>query len=309
MCMKNEKHRKHAISEKTYLSKKGTYYYMMRAKKIVHYPCEGTRRWQGRGITVVVMDTGMALHPEFQGRAILFRDFINGRREFYDDNGHGTHVCGVIGGKRIGMAPRCNLIALKVLDEMGNGDAGYSMKWFRWILENQERFNIRIVNISMGMKPGANHLGEERILRGVETLWDMGIVVVAAAGNLGPAEGSITVPGRSRKIITVGSSDVARSGRGSLRFHMHKPELVAPGANILSCNADFGGGNLYTRKSGTSMSTPIVSGAAALLLSKEPNLTNEEVKRRLKASCDDLWMPTVRQGSGLLNVQKLMRQK
>lgn len=307
MCMKNEKHVKHAISEKTYLSKKGTYYYMMRAKKIVHYQCEGTRRWQGRGITVVVMDTGMVLHPELQGRAVLFRDFVNGRQEFYDDNGHGTHVCGVIGGKRIGMAPRCNLIALKVLDERGNGDAIYSMKGFRWILENQERFNIRIVNISMGMKPGANRFGEERILRGVEMLWDMGIVVVAAAGNLGPAEGSITIPGRSRKIITVGSPDIVRSGRGSLRLNMYKPELVVPGANILSCNADYREGNLYLRKSGTSMSTPIVSGAAALLLSKEPNLTNEDVKRRLKASCDDLGMPSIWQGSGLLNIQKLMQ--
>lgn len=279
---------------------------MKRVKKIVHYQCPSTQKWQGTGVTVVVMDTGLSLHPEFQGRMVLFRDFVNGRREFYDDNGHGTHVCGVIGGRQIGMAPKCNLIALKVLDEMGNGDVTYSMKGFRWILENQEKYNIRIVNISMGMRPGTNQLGEERILKGVEVLWDMGIIVVAAAGNLGPAEGSITIPGQCKKIITVGSSDILRSGRGSVKMNMYKPELVAPGSHIISCSTNYKTGQMYVRKSGTSMSTPIVSGAAALLLSKNPNLTNEDVKRRLKLCCDDLKMPLVQQGSGILNIRKLL---
>jgi serine protease AprX len=249
----------------------------------------------------------MTLHPQLQANALFFRDFVNGRPDFYDDNGHGTHVCGIIGGTQIGMAPYCKLIVLKVLDENGGGDVVYSMKGFRWILENQEKYNIRIVNISMGMKPGVNLWGEERILRAVEMLWDMGIVVVAAAGNLGPSEGSITIPGLSKKIITVGTADVMNSGRGSLQKQILKPDLVAPGANIVSCNSKFQEGNLYAKKSGTSMATPVVSGAVALLLSKEPNLTNEEVKKRLKGSCDNLNMPVIRQGSGILNVQRLLK--
>ena len=280
---------------------------MRRVKKIVQYPYQGATMWSGIGVTVVVMDTGMVLHPELQGRAVLFQDFVNERRDFYDDNGHGTHVCGIIGGRRIGIAPECNLIVLKVLDETGNGNVIYSMRGFRWILENQEKYNIRIVNISMGMKQGTNHLGEKRILRGVETLWAMGIVVVAAAGNLGPREGSITIPGASQKIITVGASDIEHSGRGSVKDNLWKPELVAPGSNIFSCNADYEKGKLYINKSGTSMATPIVSGAAALLLSKEPNLTNERVKRRLQDCCADLHMSKDRQGSGLISIRKLLQ--
>ena len=291
----------------SYHNKKGTYQYMRRVKKIVHYPLQEKKNWQGQGVTVVVMDTGIAFHPEFQNREIIFRDFINGRKEMYDDNGHGTHVCGILGGSNIGIAPRCTMIVLKVLDMMGNGDMVYSMKGFRWILENQEKYNIRIVNISMGMKPGANLLGENRILNGVDTLWDMGIIVVAAAGNLGPLEGSITIPGRSKKIITVGSSDILKSGRGAKDLEMYKPDLVAPGANILSCCTNWRNGQLYIRKSGTSMSAPIVSGAAALLLSTEPNLTNEDVKYRLKTGCDNLGMSIFRQGKGCLNVKNLMQ--
>lgn len=279
---------------------------MKRVKKLVHCQYNQTNQWRGTGVTVAVMDTGMALHPQLHGNAYFFRDFVNGKKDFYDDNGHGTHVCGIIGSRQIGMAPNCKLIALKVLDENGGGDIFYSMKGFRWILENQEKYNIRIVNISMGMKPGINIWGEERILRAVEMLWDMGLIVVAAAGNLGPGEGTITVPGVSKKIITVGTSDILKSGRGSFQKQIFKPDLVAPGANIFSCNSKFQEGNLYVKKSGTSMATPIISGAVALLLSKEPNLTNEEVKKRLKACCSNLKMPPTRQGSGMLNVQKLL---
>lgn len=280
---------------------------MRRVKRIVQYPYGRTSMGSEGGVTVVVMDTGMALHPELHRQAVLFLDLINGRNDFYDDNGHGTHVCGIIAGKQIGMAPDSKLIVLKVLDETGNGNVVYSMRGFRWILENQEKYNIRIVNISMGMKPGTNLLGENRILKGAEMLWDMGIVVVTAAGNLGPREGSITIPGVSKKVITVGASDNMHSGRGAWHKAIYKPELVAPGSNIFSCNSNYENGTLYISKSGTSMATPIVSGAAALLLSKEPNLTNESVKRRLKDCCMDLHMPKSRQGSGLINIRKLLQ--
>lgn len=122
---------------------------MKRVKKIVHYQ----NKWLGKGCTVVVMDTGVAPHPDLDGHIWVYRDFIGGRLEKYDDNGHGTHVCGIIGGNRIGMAPECKMIVLKVLDDTGNGSVNHSMNAFRWILENRERFNIRVVNISMGMAP------------------------------------------------------------------------------------------------------------------------------------------------------------
>ncbi len=276
---------------------------MRRVKKIVHYQ----DKWLGKGIVIVVMDTGVVLHPELMGKILLFRDFVNGRYDLYDDNGHGTHVCGMISGNRIGIAPESKLIVLKVLDEDGNGSVENSMRAFRWILENQEKYNIRIVNISMGMKPHSNDKGEHYILGAVDLLWSMGMVVVAAAGNLGPKLGSITIPGVSKNIITVGSFDHAYSGRGSVEKKMLKPDLVAPGNHIFSCNSNYEKGRLYIEKSGTSMSTPIVTGAVADLLSKYPNMTNTQVKERLKKSCVDLHMPAIRQGSGLLHMQKLLK--
>ena len=289
----------------TYFNKKGIYYYMNRVKKIVH----SQTKWLGRGCVVVIMDTGVARHPDLEGRIWKFRDFINGRLDMYDDNGHGTHVCGVIGGRRIGIAPECKMIVLKVLDESGNGRVEQSMQAFRWILENQEKYNIRVVNISMGMPEHSNPEGEKYVLGAVELLWNMGITVVAAAGNLGPKEGSITIPGVNEKIITVGCYDKIHSGRGSIEKNIKKPDLVAPGANIYSCNADWNGDEKrrYVAKSGTSMSTPIVSGAIANLLSKEPNLTNREIKKRLKESCIDLKLPETRQGSGLLHIERFLK--
>ena len=278
---------------------------MRRVKKIVHYQ----NQWLGKGCCVVVMDTGVASHPDLDGHIRVYRDFIGGQLEKYDDNGHGTHVCGIIGGDRIGMAPECKMIVLKVLDDTGNGSVNHSMNAFRWILENRERFNIRIVNISMGMPPKQNEEGARYILGAVELLWDMGIVVVAAAGNLGPEEGSITIPGVHKKVITVGSYDHIKSGQGSMDEKILKPDLVAPGAGIYSCNAKWKEerGSLYVQKNGTSMSTPIVTGAIAQLLSKYPNMPNYEIKRRVMSSCDNLNLPRIRQGSGLLNVERLLK--
>lgn len=278
---------------------------MNRVKKIVHYQ----KKYLGKDCTVVIMDTGVARHPDLLGRIWVFRDFINGRYDMYDDNGHGTHVCGVIGGKRIGIAPECKMIVLKVLDQTGNGGVEQSMQAFRWVLENQEKYNIRIVNISMGMTPHSNIQGEKYILGAVELLWNMGIVVVAAAGNLGPKAGSITIPGVHEKIITVGCYDNVHSGRGSIEQKIHKPDLVTPGTNVYSCNAFWNGDEKkrYIAKSGTSMATPIVTGAIAGLLSKEPNLTNQDIKIRLKETCDNLHLPSTRQGNGLLNIAKLYR--
>lgn len=189
---------------------------MKRVKRIVHYWCDDIieQRYLGQGIVVAVLDTGIAPHPDFRGKIAAFRDFVQEQKILYDDNGHGTHVCGVIGGTGVassgeyaGMAPKCSLIVLKVLDRKGNGSVEEVMKAFRWILENQKKYRIRIVNISVGMQTSSDTLEEERLVNGVEALWDAGISVVAAAGNLGPKAGTITTPGISKKIITVGSSN------------------------------------------------------------------------------------------------------
>lgn len=302
---------------------------MKRVKNTVGYWCDDViqRRYLGRGITAVVLDTGVAPHPDFQNKILVFRDFVNGRELPYDDNGHGTHVCGALVGNGkasdgvySGMAPECDLIVLKVLDYKGNGNVTEVMKAFRWILENQKRYRIRIVNISVGMQSKSEEREEKILINGVEALWDAGLVVVAAAGNLGPQEGTVTTPGDSKKIITVGSSDdqyysgrgenVSKhySGRGPTKECVCKPDVIAPGSYIQSCNARFvkQKGRPYVTKSGTSMATPIVSGAIADLLCKYPDMSNVEVKLKLRESCTNLGMDRNRQGWGLLNMKKLL---
>lgn len=275
------------------------------------------RSYTGKGITVAVMDTGMYPHIDFGTRIIGFVDFISGKKYSFDDNGHGTHVTGIIagngtasGGKYKGVAPECNLIGLKVLDRMGNGNKEDVLRAFQWILDNRDKYKIRIVNISVGTtyKTRSEH---DLLNLGVEKLWDAGIVVVAAAGNQGPNAGSVTAPGGSKKIITVGSSDMlkgkyATSGRGPTFECVCKPDLVVPGNRVISCIPGNEGKGLYGVKSGTSMSTPKISGAIALALEKDPTLTNVDIKMMLKSSCDDLGLSYNEQGWGLFNLEKFM---
>lgn len=135
----------------------------------------------------------------------------------------------------------------------------------------------------------------------------MGIVVAASAGNKGPAPHSISAPGNSRKIITVGyHSKHSNSSVGPTSLCIKKPDVVTPGYQITSCCHQYASQSAYIKKSGTSMATPIVSGSIALLLSLYPQLTPKEVKVRLKNSCTDLNLPHGSQGWGLLNVEKFL---
>ena len=123
------------------------------------------------------------------------------------------------------------------------------------------------------------------------------------------SRGSVTAPGCSKKIITVGSSDMlsgkrAVSGRGPTFECVCKPDLVAPGRQIMACTP--GAGNLYSMKSGTSMSTPLVSGAIALALEKDSLLSNVEIKMMLRDSCDDMGLPRNQQGWGKFNCKKFL---
>lgn len=271
--------------------------------------------YTGKGIGVALLDTGIYPHMDFGDRIYAFTDFISYRKLPYDDNGHGTCVAGILGGsgaasmgKYKGMAPGCSLIGLKVLDRFGNGNKEDILAAFQWLMNHREEYRIRVVNISVGTTYRTRN-DKDVLVRGVEQLWDQGLVVVAAAGNQGPEPGSITAPGCSKKVITVGSSDMLMgkegiSGRGPTFECVCKPDLVAPGRRIMACAA--GAGNTYGMKSGTSMSTPMISGAAALALEKDPMLTNVDIKMMLRDSVDDLGLPKNQQGWGKFNCKKFL---
>ncbi len=271
----------------------------------------------GKGIGVAVIDTGIFPHVDFDNRIIAFQDMVNKKQGPYDDNGHGTHIAGILGGSGMasrgrcrGTAPQCDFIGIKVLDRHGNGNKEHVLRAFEWLIQNQEKYHIRIVNISVGTTYRSD--GDHRILiDGVEEVWDAGMVVVAAAGNKGPAPGTVTAPGSSRKVITVGASDMlsARyggSGSGPTLECVCKPDIVTPGMRILSC-APQRRGNLYVRKSGTSMSTPVISGAVAKMLEYDPSLTNVEIKMLLKESAVDAGYPQNRQGWGVFDMQRFFQ--
>lgn len=276
-----------------------------------------TKTLTGKHIGIAILDTGIFPHRDFYGRIRGFMDFVNGQKAPYDDNGHGTHVAGIAGGngaawrgKYCGIAPECDLIVCKVLDKNGNGDARQVIQALEWIKKNQIHYGIRIVNISVGTTQKSTH---EDLIRAVEDAWDEGLIVVAAAGNMGPGPGTITAPGSSRKIITVGSSDMliknqGISGRGPTDTCIVKPDIVAPGNQIISC-ANRMEPMPYMIKSGTSMSTPVVSGGIALLLEKAPSLTNLDIKKRLRTTAKDLGYPHNLQGWGLFCLENFLTEK
>ena len=300
---------------------------MDRVKKLIH--CERTYKTglSGKNITVAVMDTGAAAHPDFDHRIVVFQDFCQKKTALYDDNGHGTHVLGIIGGsgkmsvdatgvpKYSGIAPGVKLVVLKVLDQKGNGMTDHVLEGIDWLLANREKYQIRILNISVGMMATAGQAEKAALLYAVDKIWDSGIAVVSAAGNNGPGENTVTIPGISRKVITVGSLDdqtVGKKGKlirgysgfGPTECCIVKPEILAPGTHVTSCAREE---NAYIAKSGTSMAAPVVTGALALALERHPDWQPADLKLRLYESAYPRGDWLGRNCWGVLHVDNLVR--
>lgn len=292
--------------------------------------------YTGKGVTIAFLDTGIYPHADFtkpKNRIIAFHDIVNGKKNPYDDNGHGTHVAGdaagsgfLSGGKYKGVAPEANIVSVKVLDSRGSGSTSDILTGMQWILDNKEKYNIRVVSLSIGETPSLPPFLDP-LVKGVDKLWRNGLVVVVAAGNSGPSINSITSPGNSINVITVGAVDDKRtvdisddeiakfSGRGSA--FLFKPDVVAPGVKIVSTAS----GNIpistddillnkpYRTASGTSMATPIVAGAAALLIEKNPSLTNNQIKNILKSTSTNIdHYRYFSQGYGMINIEMALKK-
>lgn len=290
----------------------------------------------GAGVTVALLDTGVASHPDLDGKILCFRDFVNQNNLSnlysgisYDDNGHGTHVAGILcgsgklsAGRYRGLAPGTRLVVGKVLDENGDGSADTMLRGLDWVMALREQYRIRILNISVGIGDLEDKRKEQALQEKLEELWDMGMLVVCAAGNKGPGDGTVSSVGGNSRVVTVGCHDGSfrtgsflrcehYSGRGDPGAAVRKPDLVAPGTEIVSCchnYTQFRGRwlNAYVAKSGTSMATPIVSAAAALAFQRFPSMTNEECKQKLKYTATDLGAPWNQQGWGMVNVRRLL---
>ncbi|NJE08460.1 alkaline serine protease [Thermococcus sp. M39] len=286
-----------------------------------------TTMWQlgydGSGITVAVIDTGIdASHPDLQGKVIGWYDVVNGKTTPYDDNGHGTHVASIIAGtgaasngKYKGVAPGAKLVGVKVLAADGSGSISDIIAGVDWVVQNKDTYGIRVINLSLGSSQSSN--GTDSLSQAVNNAWDAGLVVCVAAGNSGPDTYTIGSPAAASKVITVGAVDdndviADFSSRGPTADGRLKPEVVAPGVNIIAARAagtSMGTpiDDYYTSASGTSMATPHVAGIAALLLQAHPSWTPDQVKKALVETAD-IVAPTeiadIAYGAGRVNAYK-----
>ena len=284
--------------------------------------------YKGEGITIAIIDTGVSPHEDLvkpNNRIIGFNDIVNRKTEPYDDNGHGTHVAGIIAGngysskgKYIGVAPKSNILVVKALDENGGGSSSDLIQALTFIIETKDLYNTKIINLSLGT-PANSSCEKDPLCRAVEKAVSAGITVIVAAGNSGPSEGTILSPGISNKVITVGAVDDKKtidtnddtladfSSRGPTLDGLNKPDILAPGVNIESLSNT--NKSNYISLSGTSMSTPMVSGSVALLLNKYGNLHPSEIKEKLIQSCVPLSDNSLNRGAGILNLKSLFEEK
>jgi serine protease AprX len=308
--------------------------------------------YDGHGIGIAVIDSGITPWHDDLGhsgtaesqRVRQFVDFVGGASTPSDDYGHGSHVAGIIvgngfdsGGARSGIAPAAHLIALKVLDQQGRGRISDVIAALDYVAAHKDAFGIRVVNMSIGAAVHESY-NSDLLTLAAKRVVDLGIVVVAAAGNAGRTAdgktvyGGIGAPGNAPWVVTVGASShmgtldrgddtVARfSSRGpTVVDRLAKPDLIAPGVGIVSLSDERNWlhhsrpdarvpGTVatpqypYLSLNGTSQAAPVVSGTVALMLHANPSLTPNAVKAILEyTSGVSTVYDTLTQGAGFLN--------
>ena len=302
------------------------------------------------GIAVAIIDSGVQPHADLPlSRIRAFEDFVSGSRSPVDGCGHGTHVAGIIAGNGrssdglySGIAPTVDVVSLRVLGDDCSGNTSDVIDALEWIGRNHEFYRIKVVNLSLGhavLEP----IFTDPLVQAVERLSRKGIAVVTAAGNRGtnpatlrPGYGGVGVPCNAPSAICVGSLDTygspqldddrvaETSSRGPTRFDLlAKPDLVAPGVNIVSLAAPgshvfntypesrvagVSGQPDYFILSGASMASPSVAAAAALLLQENHALPANTLKLALQFTARLLPLTDVlTQGAGALNVRGALR--
>jgi serine protease AprX len=265
----------------------------------------------GRGVGVGVLDTGIAANGDLAGRVVASAD-LSGEWSFSDSYGHGTFMAGLIagggqGGGPAGVAPGAELVDLKVAGADGATTLGQVLAAMQLADAARDRFNLRVLNVSLGAP--ADDPATAPLTEAAERLWADGITVVAAAGNDG---GGVDAPGLDPYVLTVGAVDAAGPGgfggdvpawssRGPDFAGRAKPDLVAsgvglvglraPGSTIDLANPAARVGDRYFRGSGSSMSTAVVAGAAAVVAAAHPGWGPDRIKAALTGTAAPLGRP------------------
>jgi subtilisin family serine protease len=283
--------------------------------------------YDGTGVIVAQTDTGVdASHVALQGRfSGYWHDSINGQSSPYDDNGHGTHTMGTILGQNgIGVAPGATFVAVKVLSGGGSGSSSQTLNGMQWIANLAATVDIKVMSASWGSSART----DDWVWNTCQTYKSIGILPVFANGNDGPGSGTVGSPGDYPLVLGVGATDssdniASFSSRGPAPnqspwnvssnwfrpdWNLTKPDLSAPGVNIYSCWP--GGG--YQTLQGTSMATPHVAGAVAILCQANPNLDPTTMYQMLLEGSDQPSQgqpyPNQNYGWGRLNVFQALNQ-
>ncbi|PRX99410.1 S8 family serine peptidase [Allonocardiopsis opalescens] len=277
-------------------------------------PAAWAAGYTGAGVTVAVLDTGADTeHPDLAGRIGAVENFSDAE-DALDRDGHGTHVAATVagtgagsGGARSGVAPDAQLIIGKVLNDWGEGTESGIIAGMEWAAQRAE-----VVNMSLGSSEPSD--GTDPMSLALDALTEEhGTLFVVAAGNSGPLSGTIGSPGAAARALTVGAVDGSDalaefSSRGPLPGGgVPKPDLSAPGVDIVAARAagtTMGEpvDELYTAASGTSMATPHVAGAAAVLAQRHPDWTPQQLTNALVGSADELAGDAFDTGSGRLDL-------
>ncbi|TEU00292.1 MAG: hypothetical protein E3J29_01980 [Dehalococcoidia bacterium] len=265
----------------------------------------------GDDVTVAVVDSGINPGADFRGRLVRTRSFSE-ERAAEDRGGHGTWVAGIIAGndpegRYVGIAPGADLLSVMVSSSDGSARASNVIGALQWIVNNKDRYDVRVINISLNSAIPDSYL-RDPLSAAVEQAWFQGIVVVVSAGNLGAgASAADHAPANDPYVITVGAFDDGGtadraddvladwSSRGVTVDGYTKPEVTAPGVGIVSTSGGKGTylaeefpdsivDRGYMRLTGTSASAAVVSGTVALMLEEAPSLTPDEVKFRVMAT-------------------------
>jgi serine protease AprX len=263
--------------------------------------------YDGDDVSVAVLDTGITRHPdldEMEARVDLMPD-----GDGYDRYGHGTHIAGVIAGdgeasngRYTGVAPETGLVPVRVADWNGATDVSVVLAGLEWIAAHRAEHDIRVVNLSYGTDSQQPYL-DDPLNHAVERLWHAGVLVVVSAGNRGAGDGAIEKPADDPFVLTVGAADTKGtatladdvvapfSSRGRTGDGFAKPDLVAPGVNIVAHRATGSTvdalrpaarvGDHYFKGTGTSQAAAVVSGVAARMFAANPRLTPDEAKAAL----------------------------
>lgn len=243
----------------------------------------------GDGVTLCVMDTGISPHSDLsipRERIVHFVDMIGDSDEPYDDNGHGTFVAGVAcgngtlsGGRVRGVAPRANLVGIKVIGASGESGAFKILDGMQWLFDNFRQYGIRVVCMSFGAEPQSY---ADPLKIGAEMLARSGLTVVVASGNSG--ENALKSPAISNEVIAVGAVDendgIAPFTSRGVYQGVLRPDVFADGVNVSGISA----GGTYSTMTGTSASAPYVAGACCLLYQKYRNATPRQIKNAVMSN-------------------------